>query len=199
MTSSSPSLGVRWPLMISAMANIMGYFRSIRYPPSLALISSTRAVAVATPSATSDEDASMSSTFSPRPSRTPKARLRERGPKQVPNRSPAPDKPEKVDALAPIFLPNRRISIAPDVTMPLIALVPRSSPSHIPAAMARTFLTAPPISTPITSLLVNTWNISPLRMFCSSRASRLSVEATTTPVARPLTISRANEGPDRKA
>jgi hypothetical protein len=49
---------------------------------------------------------------------------------------------------------RRVISAMPRVMMAAALLCPRPSPDAIPAAIAMTFLSAPPISTPITSSLV---------------------------------------------
>lgn len=50
------------------------------------------------------------------------------------------------------FVANQRISEQPWATRAAIQLFPRCMPSTIPAAIARTFLSAPAISTPVTSL-----------------------------------------------
>src|SRR3569832_1559580 len=54
----------------------------------------------------------------------------------------------------PIATPSRMISARPRVTSAARALAPKPRPSAMPAAIASTFLTAPPTSTPITSSLV---------------------------------------------
>ena len=51
----------------------------------------------------------------------------------------------------PSFVPNRVISARPRVISAARALYPRPTPSAIPVATAITFLSAPPISTPVTS------------------------------------------------
>jgi len=66
-------------------------------------------------------------------------------------RSPTPESPKKVFGLAPSFTPNRTISYSPRVIKPDFVLSPNLSPSQTPAAIAITFFTAPPISTPTTS------------------------------------------------
>mmetsp|Transcript_12361 Transcript_12361/g.24731 ORF Transcript_12361/g.24731 Transcript_12361/m.24731 type:complete len:205 (-) Transcript_12361:610-1224(-) len=154
---------------------------------------------VSTPSATSVIDARISSGVSPLPRRYPNCRFRERGPKQVPKVSPTPDKPEIVLGRAPKYMPSLLISPHPLVTKPLIALVPNPSPSHIPAAIAITFFTAPPTSTPITSRDVNTAKSSPAINSAKSSASIKSSDAITTAVATPSQISRAKDGPLKKA
>mmetsp|Transcript_9270 Transcript_9270/g.27950 ORF Transcript_9270/g.27950 Transcript_9270/m.27950 type:complete len:225 (-) Transcript_9270:922-1596(-) len=196
----SPPRGVILPSRMSATPNRMGYLRSRRYSPlHFSRIILTRALDVSTPSATSVVEARISSTFSPFPRRYPNFRFRERGPKQVPNVSPTPDNPASVLGLAPRTRPSLRISAHPLVTSPLMALVPNPSPSHIPAASAITFFTAPPISTPITSLLVNTRKFSVENRSARSSARRASSDAMTTAVATPWQISCAKDGPDRKA
>mmetsp|Transcript_13030 Transcript_13030/g.20221 ORF Transcript_13030/g.20221 Transcript_13030/m.20221 type:complete len:214 (-) Transcript_13030:628-1269(-) len=177
----------------------MGYLRSSRYPLHSVLIRFTRAMDVSTPSATSVVDSRISSIVSPFPSRYPNFLFRDKGPKHVPNVSPTPDKPAIVLAFAPNVNPSRLISPQPRVTRPLIAFVPKPSPSHMPAASAITFFTAPPISTPITSLVVNTRKESSDNRPAKSLASIRSSDAITTAVATPSQISRAKDGPERKA
>ena len=110
-----------------------------------------------------------------------------------------PDSPAMVLGLAPKMSPSRLISPHPLVTSPLMALVPSPSPSHMPAARAITFLTAPPTSTPVTSMVVKTRKLSSDKSAARSRDNNRSLDATTTAVATPSQISRANEGPDKKA
>mmetsp|Transcript_407 Transcript_407/g.683 ORF Transcript_407/g.683 Transcript_407/m.683 type:complete len:204 (+) Transcript_407:4010-4621(+) len=195
----NPSSGVCFPSRISATPNNIGNLRSSRYPLHLALIIFTNALDVSTPSATSVVDARISSIVSPFPSLYPNLRLRDRGPKQVPKVSPTPDRPLMVLGRAPNANPNLLISAQPLVTNPLIAFVPRPNPSHIPAASAITFLTAPPISTPMTSFVVNTRKFSLDKISAKSSASNRSSEAITTAVATPSQISLAKLGPERKA
>mmetsp|Transcript_8945 Transcript_8945/g.16292 ORF Transcript_8945/g.16292 Transcript_8945/m.16292 type:complete len:215 (+) Transcript_8945:144-788(+) len=178
---------------------MMGYFRSNRYPLQFFLMKLTNAMEVSTPSATSVVESRISCLVSPFPNLYPNRRFRESGPKQVPNVSPTPERPAIVLGLAPRTRPSRRISPHPRVTRPLMALVPRPSPSHMPAARAITFLTAPPISMPMTSLLVKTRKLSDDMRSAKSSASNISSDATTTAVATPSQISRAKDGPDKKA
>mmetsp|Transcript_7821 Transcript_7821/g.11174 ORF Transcript_7821/g.11174 Transcript_7821/m.11174 type:complete len:200 (-) Transcript_7821:484-1083(-) len=199
MSPFKPSSGVYLPSSMSATPKSMGYLRSSLYPLHLALIILTNALDVSTPSATSVVDCSISSIVSPCPSLYPNLRLRESGPKHVPKVSPTPLKPAIVLGLAPKLIPNRLISAQPLVTNPESALVPRPNPSHIPAANAMTFLTAPPISTPMTSLVVNTRKLSDDMRSARSSASSRSSEAMTTAVATPSHISLAKDGPERKA
>mmetsp|Transcript_18161 Transcript_18161/g.45766 ORF Transcript_18161/g.45766 Transcript_18161/m.45766 type:complete len:212 (-) Transcript_18161:521-1156(-) len=141
----------------------------------------------------------MSSSFSPLPRRYPSCLLRERGPKQVPKVSPTPESPIRVDRLPPTAFATIVISRHPRVTSADIAFVPRPSPSHMPAAMAMTFLTAPPISTPMTSLDVKTLKFEFAKSSTVSSHRRSEAEATVTAVARPAAISLAKEGPLRNA
>ena len=72
---------------------------------------------------------------------------------------PAMAKAAALVAFPVLFLAVSALKLAsavatPRVTMPARALVPRPIPSAAPAAMAMTFLMAPPISTPTTSMLV---------------------------------------------
>mmetsp|Transcript_24924 Transcript_24924/g.58478 ORF Transcript_24924/g.58478 Transcript_24924/m.58478 type:complete len:235 (+) Transcript_24924:149-853(+) len=200
MSPSRPSNGVLFPSKILAMPNKIGNFKSSRYPLHSFSINRTTANAVSTPSATSLVDSNISSMVSPCPSRYPNCRFLDKGPKQVPKVSPTPDSPAIVLDFAPNVKPNRLISLHPRVTSPLIALVPSPRPSHIPAPRAITFFTAPPISTPMTSVLVKHLKRQSLSRAARSRARSKSSEAITTAVApTPSTISRAKEGPLRKA
>mmetsp|Transcript_11735 Transcript_11735/g.24825 ORF Transcript_11735/g.24825 Transcript_11735/m.24825 type:complete len:237 (+) Transcript_11735:1297-2007(+) len=200
MSPSRPSNGVLLPSKILAIPNKMGYFKSSRYPLHSFSINRTTARAVSTPSATSLVDSNISAMVSPFPRRYPNCRFLDRGPKQVPKVSPTPDNPAIVLDLAPNAIPNRLISLHPLVTNPLMALVPSPSPSHIPAPRAMTFLTAPPISTPTTSVLVKHLKRPSLIRAARSRARSKSSDAMTTAVApTPSTISRAKEGPLKKA
>mmetsp|Transcript_46 Transcript_46/g.70 ORF Transcript_46/g.70 Transcript_46/m.70 type:complete len:241 (+) Transcript_46:306-1028(+) len=154
---------------------------------------------VSTPSATSVVEDKIWDIVSPSPNRYPKRRFLDKGPKHVPKVSPTPDNPAIVLGLASKTLPNRLISAQPLVTNPLMALVPSPNPSHIPAAKAITFLTAPPISTPITSFDVNTRKLSSDIKLARSSANKRSDEAMTTAVATPSQISRAKLGPLKNA
>ena len=69
----------------------------------------------------------------------------------VKNRSPAPLSPRKVSSFAPKNLPNLAISTRPREMRLALALLPKFNPSHIPLAIAMTFLYAPQTSAPITS------------------------------------------------
>ena len=62
-----------------------------------------------------------------------------------------PASPASVSGLAPLRTANREISARPRVISAARELWPRPSPSATPAAMAMTFLSAPPSSTPGTS------------------------------------------------
>ena len=64
-----------------------------------------------------------------------------------------PASPAKVSGSAPMATPSRVISASPRVISAARGLLPSPSPSRIPAAMAITFLSAPPSSTPTTSSL----------------------------------------------
>lgn len=137
----------------------MGYFRLAR--TALGELSSspshcTRAPAVATPSAICREVLRMSSSFSPRPRRTPTVLFLLKGPKHVRNVSPTPLSPASVTGEAPCAIAIRLISLHPLVTNAAIEFVPSPSPSLIPAAIAITFLIAPATSNPTVSFEVNT-------------------------------------------
>ena len=86
-------------------------------------------------------------------SASPTRRLRDRSPVQVSTRSPRPARPISVSRLPPSAADSRPVSARPRVISAARALWPKPRPSHAPAAMASTFLTAPPISTPAMSSL----------------------------------------------
>src|SRR6185503_3433724 len=71
----------------------------------------------------------------------------------VSTRSPSPVRPASVSRRAPAAQARRAISARPRVMSPACAFRPRPRPSATPAAMAMTFFSAPPISTPTTSLV----------------------------------------------
>ena len=80
-----------------------------------------------------------------------------------------------------------------------MVLDPRCSPWHTPAAIAITFLSAAPISTPTGSLLVYSRNVGPENATCSSRASSASADEIAAVAGSPRAISLANVGPERTA
>ena len=87
----------------------------------------------------------------PRPMARPREKLRDCAEPQVSTRSPSPDRPINVSGCAPQARPKRLSSAKPRATSAAPALAPRPRPAAMPQAMARTFLAAPPISTPVTS------------------------------------------------
>src|SRR6266516_2652848 len=112
----------------------------------------TAARAVFTPSATEARPARACDSAVPRASSTPSERFRDSGPVAVRIRSPIPARPANVAGSAPSATPSRVISASPRVISAARVLCPRPSPSRIPAARAITFLSAPPSSTPSTSV-----------------------------------------------
>src|SRR5213596_1696745 len=112
----------------------------------------TAARAVFTPSATEARPASASASAVPCASSTPSDRLRDKGPVAVRMRSPIPARPANVAGSAPSATPSRVISASPRVSSAARVLCPNPSPSRMPAARATTFLSAPPSSTPSTSV-----------------------------------------------
>jgi hypothetical protein len=98
--------------------------------------------------------ASASARLCPRPSRSPKVRLRDSGDEQVATRSPSPASPAKVSGSAPSATPRRAVSASPRVMSEARVLSPNPIPAATPQASAMTFLPAPPSSQPITSVLV---------------------------------------------
>ena len=81
-------------------------------------------------------------------------RLRDRSPVQVSTKSPIPASPDKVIGFAPFFTARRTSSARPRVMIAARVLEPNPIPSAIPAAIAQTFLSDPPSSTPATSFEV---------------------------------------------
>ncbi len=114
----------------------------------------TAASAVPTPSTTIGEDASASFKVAPRPMASPSRRFRLCRLVAVAIRSPIPASPAKVSRLAPRTSPSLEISASPRVISAAFVESPKPSPSAIPAAIAITFLSATPISTPTTSSLL---------------------------------------------
>ncbi len=88
-----------------------------------------------------------------------------------------------------------RISARPRVMSAARALSPKPSPSLAPAAIASTFLTAPPTSTPGRSLLGYARSASPRSNAATSRVSAASVVATTSAVGSPRATSSAKSDP----
>src|SRR5256712_7686490 len=113
--------------------------------------SASAEVTVRTPSATMRVRYSRAATVSPRVSAMPSWRLRERLPVHVRTRSPKPASPARVADIAPSATASRVISASPRVMSAARAFSPRPSPSTRPVAIAITFFSAPPVSTPTTS------------------------------------------------
>src|SRR3990172_5293124 len=108
----------------------------------------TAAFAALTPSFTVGLRRNRSAREAPLPSASPNCRFLDRSPVHVNTKSPRPARPASVSARAPIATPSRAISRTPLVTSAANALCPKPSPSTTPAAMAITFLSDPPNSTP---------------------------------------------------
>src|SRR4051794_26751604 len=98
---------------------------------------------------------------------------------------PSPVAPPKVSGRPPRATPRRVSSATPRVMRAARVLSPKPMPSEIPAAMATTFLSAPPSSQPTTSGLVYTRNASVLKSCWSRLARSGSVAATTLAVGCP--------------
>ena len=123
-------------------------------------------------------------------------RFRLRSLVQVNTRSPMPERPERVWGSAPIRTARRVTSASPRVINAARALYPHPSPSLTPAAMAITFFTAPPTSTPTTSEVVYTRNLEEEKTLCTLAATVSVVAAAVTAVGRPHATSAAKLGPD---
>ncbi len=100
---------------------------------------------------------------------------------------------------APSFKPRRLISVRPLVIRAALVFRPKPNPSIIPEAMAITFLTEPPNSTPIISLFVYTLKRGVAKTCCTKEAVFLSFDATATRVGTFEATSRAKLGPERAA
>src|SRR5260370_4216340 len=90
---------------------------------------------------------------SPRPRAMPSAKLRDCGLEQVRIRSPRPASPAMGSLRAPQARPSRVSSEKPRVVRAACADAPNFLPTAIPAALASTFFSAPPSSTPPTSVV----------------------------------------------
>ena len=113
----------------------------------------TTACAVGTPSATSPKCSKIVARSAPFASILPTLKLRESSLEAERKRSPAPLSPKKLSIFAPKACPKRAISTSPRAIKLALALLPSPMPSQIPPAIAITFLYAPQISVPMTSLL----------------------------------------------
>ena len=91
---------------------------------------------------------------------SPASRLRLCREVQVAIRSPMPARPVKVPMWAPCTMPRRVISATLRVIRLARELSPKPRPSDMPTATAMGFFTAPQYSTPTTSSLVYTRNVS---------------------------------------
>ena len=130
----------------------------------------------------------------------PTWRLRLRWPVQVSTRSPSPLRPASVSGRPPIAVASREISTRPRVMSAAIALCPRPRLSTTPAAIATTFLSAPPISTPATSSVAYSRSDGP-RNSLLDEARRLGGRSTPPrppSAARPRPRPRS-VGPDSTA
>src|SRR5258708_2516272 len=155
--------------------------------------------AVSTPSATVFFPFRAAASDWPRPIASPSARLRDKGPVAVRIRSPIPARPADVSGLAPHATPSRVISASPRVISAARVLYPRPRPSRMPVASAMTFFSAPPSSTPMTSVDEYTRNCGVEKICCASRAISSVSAAATTAVGWPLKTSCAKDGPDTTA
>ena len=129
----------------------------------------------------------------PRPTR----RLRDRSPVQVRIKSPMPVSPMNVSVWPPRAVPRRVISARPRVISAARAFRPRPRPSATPVAIASTFLTAPPTSTPTRSSLAYTRMVPPCKAETTAPRKVALCEAMVSAHGRPRATSWANEGPDR--
>ena len=154
---------------------------------------------VRTPSATIFISPRTVSRGRPLPSSRPTLRLRLSPPVQVNTRSPRPLKPARVSRRPPSAHAKRVISARPLVIKPARALFPRPSDSTTPAAIAMTFLSAPPSSTPMTSLLAYSRKYLDRNSSCTSFSRDGSLDATSTAVGNSRATSAAKLGPESTA
>ncbi len=100
-----------------------------------------------------------------------------------------------VSGRAPMACPKRDISAKPRVTKAARAFKPSPMPSASPVASAKTFLTAPPNSTPTQSLLVYTRRAAPCRACTSAWRTAAWGLAATRAHGLPCATSCAKLGP----
>src|SRR5579872_1285880 len=122
---------------------------------------STAADVVSTPSAIMVMELTMSSSLRPLASSMPTLRFLLNSPVHVSTRSPKPASPDNVLGCPPRATASREISASPRVIKAASELFPSPSPWQIPAAMAITFFSAAPISTPAGSSLVYSLSVGP--------------------------------------
>src|SRR3989454_4477613 len=113
--------------------------------------SASAEVTVRTPSATMRVRSSTAATVSPCVRAMPSWRLREGLPADGGAEGPQPASPARGAGIAPSATASRVISASPLVMSAARAFSPRPSPSTRPVAIAITFFSAPPVSTPTTS------------------------------------------------
>src|SRR5581483_180833 len=147
------------------------------------------------PSATWFVVAMIPAVVSPMPRRSPKVRLRDSGEEQVATRSPRPARPISVNGSAPSVIASRAVSARPRVITEAVELSPYPRPTAIPTASATTFLYAPPISHPRTSVEVYGRNVGECIRSWSRQATDSSAQATTDAAGSRRAISLARLGP----
>ena len=102
-------------------------------------------------------------------------------------------------ASAPCASPSRVISASPRVMIEACELSPIPIPLAMPTASAMTFFTAPPTSTPNTSVFVYGRKYVVRQTCCSFSATPSSAQATTLAAGCRRAISFARFGPDTTA
>ena len=103
----------------------------------------------------------------------------------------------QVSLLPPTAFTRRIISAKPRVIKAARAFIPNPKPSPIPAAIANTFFTAPPSSTPIKSSLAYTRIFPWWNAVCTRWQNSGAVLATVKAQGKPSPTSRAKLGPDK--
>ena len=129
--------------------------------------------------------------------RCPTWRLRLRSPVQVSTRSPRPLRPASVSRRPPSAHASREISASPRVMSAAIALCPSPGLRRRPAAIAITFFSAPPISTPGHVVA----DVEPQRGTAEADPGRMRprprrATPTSTAVGSPRATSAAKLGPE---
>ena len=191
MRSATLSCGVRRPSSTWYTFSVTGMSMPSRPARSW------RAYAVGMPSTTWPTSASTSAGEAPLASSSPASRLRLCREVHVAMRSPRPARPMNVPMCAPWITPSRVISATLRVIRLARELSPKPRPSDMPTATAMGFLAAPQNSTPTTSSLLYTRNVSLVTAACRARAMLSSAAAITVADGMSRLTSSAWLGPER--
>ena len=109
-----------------------------------------------------------------------------------------PDSPANVSGFAPIATPMRVISASPRVISATRVFEPKPRPSEMPAPIATTFLSAPPMQHADHVVGAVDAEVQRGQRVLRERGRRRSSRpASTIAAGSPAAISVANVGPDR--